>query len=227
MVAADGPRRHDLLDVPPDAWAALLAARPDLDGVPHLAGWARAGRPVIVRRRNPGEAAGLLPVGLPLPPADGKRRVGLLLDPGIARGRPPVTLQAVRPAAPASWHPTVDALVALGRAQDIVPCVFGALLWQALTGLTYLTDTSDLDLLWPVGESVDRGLLTGLADIAAAAPMRLDGEIVLPDGAGLNWREVHEGEPAAAILAKGLERVDLRALAVDPGGRIAFTRARP
>ncbi|NEU12794.1 malonate decarboxylase holo-[acyl-carrier-protein] synthase [Methylobacterium sp. BTF04] len=224
-MAEAGCRRHDLLDVAPEAWAALLATRPDLDGVPHLAGWARAGRPVILRRRGPGEAAAALPVGLPLPPGDGKRRIGFLLEPGSATPRPPVTLAAARRAVPDAWQPTCDALIALGAAHGIAPCVFGGLLWQALTGLPYLTGASDLDLLWPVTDAVDRRLLTALAEIEARAPMRLDGEIVLPDGFGLNWREIHAAEAGGPVLARSVERMDLRALVVGPDDRLVFARA--
>lgn len=220
--------RHDLLTVAPAAWAALLAERPDLDGIPHLAGWAERGWPVIVRRRVPGEDAALVPAGLPLPPALGKRRIGLALAPSAIRPRPGLTLAAARAAAPAPWYPTLDALDALGRAHGRVPRVFGGLLWQALTGLAYLSPSSDLDLLWP--GAADRGFLEGLARIEAGAPMRLDGELLLDDGFGVNWREVLAAGPDARILAKGLDRLDLRPvsalLAPDPQSD-ADARLRP
>ncbi|TXM70474.1 malonate decarboxylase holo-[acyl-carrier-protein] synthase [Methylobacterium sp. WL12] len=199
-------RRHDLFVVAPEAWHRLLAGRPDLDGVPHVATWARDGRPVIVRRRFPGEGDHL-PAGLPLPPADGKRRIGLAVPWTDATPSPPVTLAAARPAAPPAWHPTVDAVLALAAEYGVVPQVFGGLLWQRLTGLAYLSTTSDLDLLWPV--PVTRRLLDGLATIDANAPMRLDGEVVLPDGAGVNWRELRDTPPGGSVLAKGLDRVAL------------------
>lgn len=200
--------RHDLLTVDPEAWATLLAARPDLDGVSLLAAWAERGWPVIVRRRVPGEDAARVPAGLPLPPAEGKRRIGLAFDPAAVSPRPGPTLAEVRHAAPPSWRPTLDALVAHGAAHGCVPRVFGGLLWQALTGLPYLSATSDLDLLWP--GPVTRTCLDGLARIERDAPMRLDGEIVLPDGFGLNWREVRAAGPGDTVLAKGLERLELR-----------------
>ncbi|MBV8261583.1 MAG: phosphoribosyl-dephospho-CoA transferase, partial [Paraburkholderia sp.] len=34
-------------------------------------------------------------------------------------------------------------------------------------------------------------LLTGLAEIDLRAPMRIDGELVRTDRAGVNWRELH------------------------------------
>ncbi|KQP72923.1 phosphoribosyl-dephospho-CoA transferase [Methylobacterium sp. Leaf113] len=213
--------RHDLLTVTPGAWSRVLAGRPDLAEIPHLAGWAERGWPVIARRRGPGEDAGLVAAGLPLPPALGKRRIGLALDPGSVTPRPGLTLTEAGGAAPAAWHPTIAALVAHGAAHGCVPRVFGGLLWQALTGLPYLSDTSDLDLLWPdsldraflAHASLDRAFLGGLARIAGPAPMRLDGEICLPDGFAVNWRELHAAGPDEAVLVKGLLRLELRPVA--------------
>lgn len=198
-----GLRRHDLFAVAPGAWARLLAGRPDLDALPHLDAWARNGWPVIVRRRHPGEAHDHLPAGLPLPSSAGRRRIGLAVPWPAVTWRPAVTLAAARAAAPAAWHPAIDAVLALAAAHGLVPRVFGGLLWQALTGLPYLTAASDLDLLWPADAT--RGFLDRLAEIAAGAPMRLDGEVVLPDGSGLNWRELREARPGASVLAKGLD----------------------
>ena len=46
-----------------------------------------------------------------------------------------------------------------------------------------------------------------LAAIEAAAPMRLDGELVRDDGAAVNWREFHAG--AREILVKTIDGVAL------------------
>ncbi|MCJ2012379.1 malonate decarboxylase holo-[acyl-carrier-protein] synthase [Methylobacterium sp. J-076] len=204
----DEPVRHDLVAADPAAWADLLRARADLDGVPHLAGWAEAARPLIVRRRVPGEGDACVPLGLPLPPADGKRRIGLALPPDALRPVPPPTLAGTAHHAPAAWAPAIDALLALGNAHRLVPRPFGALLWQAVTGLTYLAATSDLDLLWP--GPAPRTLLDGLAAIDADAPMRLDGEILLPDGGGVQWRELREAPMGGSVLVKYLDRVAMR-----------------
>jgi len=197
--------RHDLVAADPAAWADLLRARRDLDGVPHLPGWAEAGRPLIVRRRVPGEEAGLVPLGLPLPPADGKRRIGLALPAAALTPMAAPTLRDAAPCAPAAWQPALDALIVLGEEHGLVPRPFGALLWQAVTGLTYLAPTSDLDLLWP--GPVPRTLLAGLARLDAEAPMRLDGEILLPDGGGVQWRELYEAPEGGSVLVKHRDRV--------------------
>lgn len=196
------------------AWAAWLAARPDLAGLPHLRGWAEAGRPLIVRRRVPGEAAGTVPLGLPLPPADGKRRIGLALPGTALTALPATSLSDVADDAPDAWRSAIGDLVAIGAAHGIVPRPFGGLLWQAVTGLSYLTATSDLDLLWPCRGPVPAGLLARIHAIADMAPMRIDGEILLPDGFGLHWRELLEAPAGGSVLAKSLDALALRP--VDP-----------
>lgn len=217
---AEACRRHDLLDVDPRAWAAVVAGRADLAGVPHVAGWVEAGHPVILRRPHPGEE-GLVPVGLPLPPRDGKRRIGLALPPEAVRPRAPVLLTEAHGACPPPWAATIEALLALGARHGLVPRPFGSLLWQSLTGLTYLSERSDLDLLWPVPGAVPQALLRGLAEIDEQAPMRLDGEILLPDGGGVNWRELLAAAPADTVLVKSRDRLTLRTAAALLAGDLA------
>ena len=217
---ADRYVRHDLVRFDPGAWAASLRTRADLDGVPYLPGWAEAGRPLIVRRYGPGEPRDRVPLGLPLPPADGKRRIGLAAPAAdLAPYRAPLLAEVIN-AAPAAWRPTLEALVVLGRRHDTDPRPFGALLWQAVTGLAYLTPDSDLDLLWPLGASLPVGLLDGLAEIGCRAPMRLDGELLLPDGFGVHWRELHEASDGSSVLAKHRDHLDMRPVSA-LRGRIA------
>lgn len=202
--------RHDLVAADPGAWENLLAGRRDLDGVPHLRDWARLGRPLIVRRFVPGEAGDGVPLGLPLPPADGKRRIGLSLPAEAVRTVDPPSLADVASHAPAAWQASIDALLALARDHGLTPRPFGALLWQAVTGLIYLSATSDLDLLWPCRGGIPPGLLDGLARIDAQAPMRLDGEILLAGGGGVQWRELHRAPLGSPVLVKFIDRVAMR-----------------
>ena len=204
-------QRHDLLHVVPSAWTAALAAQ-SLAGVPLLADWADRGWPVIVRRRMAGDSADMVPVGVPLPPAAGKSRIAINIpqEAVIAQAAPP-SLRTVAHKANPAWQPTVAALLALGERHGIGPAAFGSLLWEYHTGLTYLSPTSDLDLIWLAHGSCDiASLLDGVARIERVAPMRIDGEVVFPQGAAANWRELHKAFGAdgpAEILIKTMDGV--------------------
>ena len=206
-------RRHDLLRPDPAAWDAMLRHRPGLAEVPLVAEWAQLGRPVIVRRRLPGDGAGDVPAALPLPPSQGKRRIAICFPPGAGlTALPPVPLRDAATAAPAAWRKVIATLVAVGESAAITPRVFGALLWQHATGLSYLTPRSDLDLFWPVAhEAAAASQVQALIRIDAAAPVRLDGELVLPDGAGVQWREFIQADgPTATLLVKTMNGVEAR-----------------
>jgi phosphoribosyl-dephospho-CoA transferase len=202
-------RRHDLVYVSSSAWRSLLKTRDDLAGEPLVARWVDRGWPLIARRAVPGEAAGL-PLGLPLPPFAGKRRISLLmqLDDIVSTAPPPELIACIK-VAPMRWRRTLSKVASLASRHSVQPRIFGSLAWRMLTGLDYLTDGSDLDLLLPVSRGIDLVRLTSeLAAIEAVAPMRLDGELVRDDGAGVNWRELHAG--VAEVLLKTSSGVTLQ-----------------
>jgi phosphoribosyl-dephospho-CoA transferase len=207
-------RRHDLVHVAPDVWASALAFRPPLADLPLLGEWADRGWPVIVRRRCEADDRHLVPVGVPLPPAAGKRRVALLIPPhGVLQRSLPPSLHATAKVADPGWRSTIDALVAVGARSGVEPGAYGSLLWQHLTGVAYLSPHSDLDVLWPIPANFDvHSLVRSIADIQHDAPLRIDGEIVFPDGSAVNWREFWKARQAphrATVLAKTMEGVRL------------------
>jgi phosphoribosyl-dephospho-CoA transferase len=215
-------RRHDLLHVTPDVWASDVAHCPSLAGVPLLRAWADRGWPVIVRRRAEAEDPDLVPVGVPLPPVAGKRRVALLLPlEGVLQGSSPPLLRAAARVADPGWRPTIASLLALGARTGVAPAAFGSLLWQHLTGLAYLSPHSDIDVLWPVPADFDvLSLVSSIAEIQRDAPLRIDGEVIFPEGSAVNWRELwnaHQTADRATVLAKSMEGVRLLDIASLPG----------
>lgn len=180
-------------------WAAAMSQRPELAGEPIIEGWARAGRPLVVRRPTCSDTAGLVPLGLPLPPSHGKRRIAVSLAAAdIVVSAPPPLLADAAAAAPAAWRVTIEELLRLLPETR----TYGSLAWQHLTGLTYLADGSDLDLLWPLSSADQaRTLPSAVAEIAKRAPMRLDGEITARAG-GVQWREL-TGKDEGEVLVKG------------------------
>lgn len=186
----------------------MLAARPDLAAESLVMCWSDKGWPTVRRRAMPGEVSGM-PLGVPLPPSAGKKRLCFLLQgDGIARVARPPSLQVAYGMAPAAWRPTLDRLGVLAARHSVQARIFGSFAWHALTGLDYLTDRSDLDLLLDINGDTDLDRLTAdIALIEAGAPMRLDGELMREDGAAVNWREFHAG--AAEVLIKRIDGVAL------------------
>jgi phosphoribosyl-dephospho-CoA transferase len=207
-------RRHDLLRADPGSWDAMLRCHPGIADLPLVADWARLDRPVIVRRRMGGDFADSVPTALPLPPCHGKRRLAFSFTSGEAvTALPPVLLRDAARTAPTEWQPVVAALLDLGDAIEIAPRVFGALLWQHMTGLPYLSARSDLDLLWSISEKRTAfSLVERLLRLDAESPVRLDGELELPDGAGVNWRELAQSRPFQGddLLVKTMDGVEIR-----------------
>ncbi|WP_429498259.1 malonate decarboxylase holo-[acyl-carrier-protein] synthase [Robbsia andropogonis] len=194
--------RHTVVRVSHAAWEACLATQPALANEPLIRDWVKAGRPLMARRANACDAAigAGVPLGLPLPPSAGKRRISVVVprDRIVSVAAPP-TLASLVDVAPDPWRATIHALCALSSRHRVECRAFGSLAWQGLTSLPYLSAASDLDLLFdlPQGDYVTRTLDTLLSDIArcaAVAPMRIDGEIIRADGAGVNWRELHEAK---------------------------------
>jgi phosphoribosyl-dephospho-CoA transferase len=206
-------RRHDLVQVEPGAWEAMLRCHPGLLDLPLVADWARRGWPVIVRRRMVGDAVDVIPAALPLPPSHGKRRLAFSFPFAAAMTAvPPVLLCEAARTTPTAWQSVVAALLGIGDSLKIKPRVFGALLWEHVTGLPYLSAKSDLDLIWSISDERTAALLVKrLLKLEAEGPVRLDGELELPDGAGVNWRELaHNSERLSQILVKTMDGVEVR-----------------
>jgi phosphoribosyl-dephospho-CoA transferase len=192
----------------------MLRCHPGLADLPLIADWALREWPVIVRRRMAGDIAENVPAALPLPPVHGKRRLAFSFSSGAAViALPPVLLRNAARAAPTAWQRVIAALLDLGEAVGVTPRVFGALLWEHATGLPYLTARSDLDLLWSISDERSAALLVeGLLRLDGEGPVRLDGELELPESAAVNWRELAQSiaNQGGELLVKTMDGVEVR-----------------
>jgi phosphoribosyl-dephospho-CoA transferase len=195
--------RHQMVHIDPAAWASALTTPQQGPEGAVVAEWAMRGWPLVGRRAACEDVEGLVPLGLPLPPSLGRHRLMFRLPPeAIRERRRPPRLAACRGIAPADWRATIDALLSV---DPDIRC-FGSLAWQWLTGLPYLTPTSDLDLLWTVGNTGEaNAMVERIAPIADRAPMRLDGELLLPSGQAVQWREWASDAPD--VMAKSMDGV--------------------
>lgn len=201
-------RRHDLVFVSPQGWRTLTTVPRDLEGERLVSLWADSDWPLIARRPMPEDGDGIA-LGLPSPPFTGKRRLAFVVPSAeVVSVSPPPSLHAAAAAAPADWQPVLERIDGLAKRHGVTARVFGSLAWQSLTGQSYLTGNSDVDLLFVAEQGANlHGLAADLAVAEADAPMRLDGEFVRADGAAVNWREFHEG--AGDLLVKTLHGVSL------------------
>lgn len=220
--------RHTLVHL--HAHAPLAAADDATYGA--LVRWRSGGHPFIVARASPEDDRDTVRLGVPLPPSQGKARLGCTVAAcAIARAQPLPTLDRVATLVDAC--PDGVAQVAREAARvGLVLRVFGAWAWQALTGLAYVTPASDLDLVARPRDRVELVRLFALArrwDRALGG--RLDLEIALPGDEAVAWREWNrivsvdagaraaEVEPKLAapcnggrVLVKGAAYVALRSL---------------
>ena len=193
--------RHQLVWIEPRGWRAMLFDHPPIVAPVLLDEWADRGWPLIARASVCCDIAGQVPLGLPLPPEHGKRRLFFECSREIiVRTTRPLRLVEAAATAPAPWRKTIAAILALAPETRC----FGSLAWEHLTGLAYLSSGSDLDLLWEIGagDQAD-GLCSALAAIAADAPLNIDGELVAPNGQAVQWREWHSGGPGLMVKTTG------------------------
>jgi phosphoribosyl-dephospho-CoA transferase len=210
MPPFDVPHRHDWLYLPED-WQQKLAAPLAADDRQALAGWIARRRPLVVARRNEGDDPRLLRLGLALP---GKKRVSLILEAQAAglRRRPPFLLDAIECGAP-FWPQAMRDLGSIIARFAPETRVFGSFAWQFFAddpSCAYITPRSDIDLLFAprhAGQLAD--WISLLRDFERRWPApRLDGEIALPGGEFVAWREF--AARPKKILVKGGDRVSLR-----------------
>lgn len=211
------PPRHSLAWLSARGWQRALQASAAIDQPP-LRRWQHAAWPVVVRRREPDLPATILCLGVPLPPdaaTGNKHRIGLRADTtDIERITPPLMLGEALALFDTPWADGLASLQAEASQRGLALRLYGSCAMQALTGLPYLSATSDIDLLfYPRSQSE---LQAGMALLTSAcATLPLDGEIVFPSGHAVAWKEWHDvtTHGTSRILVKQNDRVALSTVA--------------
>ncbi|RKH14880.1 malonate decarboxylase holo-[acyl-carrier-protein] synthase [Corallococcus sp. CA053C] len=186
---ADRPARHDWVYLGAD-WAQHLRSALSAEVLRQVTEWREHGRPFAVARQDLPDQDDELRLGLTLPD---RRHLSLHVGlPAMERWLPPPTLNETRATAPEAWRSAMEDVIALGAALDLTVRVFGSLAWQHRSGVSFLRPLSDVDLLFaPARYSDVERLLFGLEAVSRRhSVVRLDGEVVLPDGGAVSWREL-------------------------------------
>ena len=203
--------RQQLVRLSADGWARVLAAPWDDGARSCLALWAEHGLPLVVTRQ-PASLVDALALGLPAPARFRRRRLALAVAPRdvlfLDEFPPAEAVARLLPRAHvAAWRALVATLALAGcRAR-----AYGGFGWQALTRLPYVHADSDLDLLLPVGAPAQADEVARILSTARWDGPRIDGELLLPDGAAIAWREWRDYRQGRApqVLVKRLRGVAL------------------
>ena len=203
--------RHTLVWIEPRERERVWAIAPDDVRRDTLDQWFTNDWPMIVRRPDVVMPPGRIALGVPLPPREAKRRLSFDV-PRNAIERytlPPLLGDAAR-RLPRAWCMALNALNGEGRALGVTLRVFGSVAWQALTGLDYLTDESDVDLWWrPANLAELDAMLAAITRWQRGYGLRADGEIQFPDGMAVAWREWSTSRSNDRVLAKRIDSLEL------------------
>ena len=188
------------------AWTSMTAAARDATARAALELWSARGWPLVVRRPDDSEAflsdKGIT-VGLPLPPALGKGRLKFnVANDGVAAHAPPLALDDVVTAIEPAWQRFLAPLARDATRARLTLRVFGSAAWQAQTGLVYLHESSDIDLLLEPVDLVELdAAIALLVRFERRTTIPLDGEIIFPGGDAVAWREWNCAKSDGRVLA--------------------------
>lgn len=206
--------RHNRVWLSAQGWKHVLQSAPPAFHE-HIRAWSQADWPVIARRADADADNDEVCLGLAMPPQPGcgsKPRISLRVGKtDVVRVLPPVALESLTAVIPKKWRAAYALLLQDASASQLSFQAFGSVALQAVTGLAYITPSSDIDLLfYPTRRSQLRQALSLLEKHAVHLP--IDGEFVFPTGDAVSWKEWGQATGAGngpRVLAKGRQSVRL------------------
>lgn len=208
-------QRHDRVYLRPGALFQFQCNQADPQLAARVMAWVAQGRP-LVAARQPADGGGLL-LGLTLPAAEGRRRLGCRVAAAdVLRVEAPLAIPACLARLDAARAVPLARLAAVLQAAGVRAGVYGSLAWECVSGEAYRHALSDVDLICDVAslDALPR-CLAALTEAEAALPCGLDGEIRFADGAAVAWKELRAAlaGDTTQVLVKG--EADVQLLAVE------------
>lgn len=211
--------RHDLVWLCDDGWRHVRRTAPDSLAQQAMDQWRGADWPATVRRQDTGCSPGEVCLGITLPrdsAAGARTRVSLrCLQAHIRRAIRPLRLDAADAAIFPQWARAWQAWRSVVEEAGLDVRVYGSLAMEVLTGRPYLTDRSDIDLLFfpasPEQLRAGAALFAGCPD-----GLPLDGEIIFPSGRAVAWKEWCQTalqDSRSRVLVKQIDGVRLCSVA--------------
>lgn len=210
-------RRHQLMYLSGAGWQTVLGRSWDAEALACLQHWAAHRLPLVVTRQplQPEVIGRHVTLGLSAPPAWGRRLLSLQLPPAALGwiDEFPFAAEVVKQV-PGATRRKVRSLIGALERRGIRTRTYGSYGWQCLTGLEYVHGCSDLDLWFAVESTAQAD--EAVEQLLACVPpqLRLDGELVFPDGAAVAWREWAAWRTG---LTRGVLVKRLRSVGVEQG----------
>ena len=213
-------RRHQLAWLTAQGWEHVLRTSLEPSVLTVLREWAGCRLPLVVTRQDTA-AIGTIALGWPAPACAARRRVAVYVSARDVKslGEFPQAHAAV-PLLPHPVRPAAHSLLDRLRSQGVRPRVYGSYGWQLLSGMRYIHAASDLDLWMAVSTRAQADAVTALLQAFGCDGLRIDGELLLPDGAAVAWREyaAWRSGHTRRLLVKRLQGVHVAdTLALTPG----------
>ena len=206
-------RRHRLVRLSREGWDALLARHWDAQARACLLHWAGHGLPLVVTRQTADTGdCDLVALGLPAPGRWARRRLALHVPASsVAHFEEFPVLADVVDLLPLSGRVVGDLQAGLASCRAAAH-VYGSYGWQALSGLDHVRQGSDLDVWVSVRGAVHADDVARCLDRFASSWLRLDGELMFPDGTAVAWREWSDWRAGRtrAVMVKQLTGPSMR-----------------
>ncbi|HEY4958816.1 MAG TPA: malonate decarboxylase holo-[acyl-carrier-protein] synthase [Caldimonas sp.] len=183
-------RRHQLVRLSAAGWRRASLPHADAQAQRCFAHWAAHDLPLIVATQAAAVDPGVVSLGLPAPAVWGRARFAVRVaraDLRIGASELPTIAECEGEPLKNStrWSSLRAALLRIAASAR----VHGSFGWQHLTGLRYVHERSDLDLLLPAADARQAdAIVAALMRCGGDAP-RLDGELCFVDGGAVAWRE--------------------------------------
>lgn len=206
-------RRHQLAYLSAAGWRKALATGLPGDAIGRLHSWGARGLPLVVPRQPGHVSPDRLLLAWPSPRAFGRQRITVEVPLRSVAwfDEFPEAHRAV-PLLPRRVRPAIQSLLGQLSAYGVRPRVYGSYGWQLLSGEVYVRDGSDLDLWLGVDGPEQAGAAVGVLEQSdALTGLRIDGELLFPDGAAVAWREyaAWQAGRVQSVLIKRIDAVEL------------------
>jgi len=199
-------RRHDLLTLKPDAVMSSVTCCTSDRAEHYVQQWIAEGRAFVCPRQN--SRSNRMQLGLAFVENGIKHRAFLEAScQDILRGDTPHELIECLDLFGQQEAKVLRHLAEKLNASGFTIYVFGSVSWEKVSGKSYRTENSDLDLLCDVATIQDIRLVTeAFAEADRELPFSIDGELRFPNDDCVNWLEVLvalEHHDEMEVLVKG------------------------